>query len=136
MIRNIVILEEERLSAKRLIRLLNLIRPQIVIDAIFINIADVHMWFATHVHPDLLIMNYRLSERMSFEIFNKFKVESAFLFTTVYDELILRLLSDNQVDYLLKPIDVDELQTVLEKLDSSSVPLMSVVNKIKLFYSP
>lgn len=46
MIRNIVILEEERLSAKRLIRLLNLIRPQILIDAIFINIADKSIYFS------------------------------------------------------------------------------------------
>ena len=65
--------------------------------------------------PDLIFLDIQLSDGLSFEIFEKVDIKSAVIFTTAYDEYALRAFKLNSVDYLLKPIDEDDLEVAITK---------------------
>ena len=65
--------------------------------------------------PDLILMDIELADGQSFEIFNLIKVKSPVIFTTSYDEYALKAFKVNSVDYLLKPIQKDELEAAISK---------------------
>ena len=82
-------------------------------------------WFQNNNHPDLIFLDIQLSDGLSFEIFEQIDIKSAVIFTTAYDEYALRAFKLNSIDYLLKPIDEDELSIAISKfknqLQKSSV---------------
>ena len=75
-------------------------------------------WFFKNGHPDLIFLDIQLSDGLSFEIFEKVKIKSAVIFTTAYDEYALRAFKLNSIDYLLKPIDEDDLEIAVTKFKS------------------
>jgi DNA-binding LytR/AlgR family response regulator len=72
-------------------------------------------WFSNNEHPDLIFLDIQLSDGLSFELFEKVDIKSAVIFTTAYDEYVLRAFKLNSVDYLLKPIDEEELAVSISK---------------------
>ncbi len=108
-----IIIEDERPSARRLDRLLQDlgIRAQAMLHSVSESVA----WFKSNEHPDLILLDIQLSDGLSFEIFEQVKVQSAIIFTTAYDEYALKAFKLNSIDYLLKPIDPEELRTAIEK---------------------
>ncbi|MEO8253984.1 MAG: LytTR family DNA-binding domain-containing protein, partial [Flavobacterium sp.] len=72
-------------------------------------------WFSKNEHPDLIFLDIQLSDGLSFEIFEKIDVKSAVIFTTAYDEYALKAFKLNSIDYLLKPIDEEELEVAISK---------------------
>jgi len=72
-------------------------------------------WFSSHKHPDLIFLDIQLSDGLSFEIFDTITIKSAIIFTTAYDEYALKAFKLNSIDYLLKPIDDEELETAVKK---------------------
>ena len=60
-------------------------------------------------------MDIKLSDGLSFEIFKQVNIESSIIFTTAYDEYAIQAFKVNSIDYLLKPVEKDELQTAFEK---------------------
>lgn len=79
------------------------------------SVAAAVEWFQTHPHPDLIFLDIQLSDGLSFEIFDLIEVRSAIIFTTAYDEYALQAFKLNSIDYLLKPIDDEELKLAVEK---------------------
>ena len=75
-------------------------------------------WFEKNDHPDLMFLDIQLSDGLSFEIFDRVQVKSAIIFTTAYDEYALQAFKLNSIDYLLKPIDEDELAAAVAKYQS------------------
>ncbi|MBL7758833.1 MAG: response regulator transcription factor, partial [Chitinophagaceae bacterium] len=75
-------------------------------------------WIEQHPAPDLILMDIELSDGQSFEIFNRVTIKSPVIFTTSYDEYALKAFKVNSVDYLLKPIQKEDLAAALQKLDS------------------
>ena len=75
-------------------------------------------WFFKNGHPDLIFLDIQLSDGLSFEIFEKVKIKSAVIFTTAYDEYALRAFKLNSIDYLLKPIDEDDVKIAVAKFKS------------------
>ncbi len=63
----------------------------------------------------MIFLDIQLSDGLSFEIFEKIEIKSAVIFTTAYDEYALRAFKLNSIDYLLKPIDEDDLEIALAK---------------------
>jgi two-component system, LytTR family, response regulator len=112
---NVVIIEDEGLIAKNLQRLLKLIDPAINVTAIFDSVEASVKWLNENVHPDLFFMDIQLSDGVSFDIFNRTKIEKPVIFTTAYNDYAIRAFKVNSVDYLLKPIDKDALEKALEK---------------------
>jgi len=72
-------------------------------------------WFQNNEHPDLIFLDIQLSDGLSFEIFDVVEVHSAIIFTTAYDEYALQAFKLNSIDYLLKPIDDEELEKAVKK---------------------
>ena len=117
MINTILIVEDEKLNADRLKRLLKSIRPKAEIVAVLDSIADCVEWLLTNTQPDVIMLDVRLSDGLSFEIFDKIRVEAPVIFTTAYDEYAVRAFKYNSIDYLLKPVEQEELQAALYKLE-------------------
>ncbi|MDJ1506325.1 LytTR family DNA-binding domain-containing protein [Xanthocytophaga agilis] len=120
MINTIVILEDEQPNAGRLKRLIKTIRPKAEIMAVLDSVGDSVAWFRENPQPDVVMMDIRLADGLSFEIFDKIKLSSPIIFTTAYDEYAVRAFKYNSIDYVLKPVEQEELQVAFEKLESLS----------------
>lgn len=128
----VIIIEDEKPSARRLSRMLADIGIQA--QAMLHSVKEALAWFSVNEHPDLILLDIQLSDGLSFEIFEQIKVESAIIFTTAYDEYALKAFKLNSIDYLLKPIDDDELETAIEKFKNNHQEphdLMVDINQIK-----
>ena len=110
---NVIIIEDEKPSARRLQRMLNAI--QVEAKTLLHSVEESITWFQNHEHPDLIFLDIQLSDGLSFEIFEAIEIKSAIIFTTAYDEYALQAFKLNSIDYLLKPIDEDELAKAVTK---------------------
>lgn len=84
---NILIIEDERPNAERLKRLILGIKPQANILSVLESVSESVEWLDSHEKPDLIMMDIKLSDGLSFEIFDKTQlVDVPIIFTTAYDE--------------------------------------------------
>ena len=113
---NIVIIEDEPQAAARLEKLMSELVLDCHIVAKIDSVKKSVSWLQDHPAPDLILMDIQLADGVSFEIFEKCEVHTPIIFTTAYDEYALRAFKVNSVDYILKPVDKNELRTALEKL--------------------
>lgn len=125
----VVIIEDEKPAARRLQRmLLGLGTP---VEVMLHSVKEAVEWFQHHEDPDLMFLDIQLSDGLSFEIFEKVSSKSAIIFTTAYDEYALKAFKLNSIDYLLKPLDEEELQAAILKFKASRQPLFTDLQKIK-----
>ncbi|MGJ8549146.1 LytR/AlgR family response regulator transcription factor [Winogradskyella wichelsiae] len=110
---NVIIIEDEKPSARRLQRMLKAL--DIEAETMLHSVEESVEWFNNNEHPDLIFLDIQLSDGLSFEIFEAIDIKSAVIFTTAYDEYALQAFKLNSIDYLLKPIDDDDLATAVEK---------------------
>lgn len=111
----IIIIEDEQLAAKRLLELILKYDPEIEILGEFDTVEKSVKWFNSNPPPDLIFMDIQLADGLSFEIFEQTMITSPVIFTTAYDQYAIKAFKVNSIDYLLKPIDFDELSTAIEK---------------------
>lgn len=116
----VLILEDETLAAEKIENYLREIDPGIVITAKLKSIESAVEWLSKNEHPDLILSDIRLLDGLSFEIFQKVKVQKPVVFTTAYDQYALRAFEVNSLDYLLKPVDIGKLRASLDKYKSWS----------------
>lgn len=112
---NILIIEDEPATAKRLERMITEIQPAARILDILDTVGDTVKYFQTHSDPDLIFMDIQLADGNSFEIFHQVEISTPVIFTTAYDEYAIKAFKVNSIDYLLKPIKREELVTSLKK---------------------
>jgi len=110
---NVLIIEDEKPAARRLNRMLGDLGVQV--NEMLHSVEESIAWFQENEHPDLIFLDIQLSDGLSFEIFEHVQISSAIIFTTAYDEYALKAFKLNSIDYLLKPIDEDELKSAVEK---------------------
>ena len=110
---NVIIIEDEKPSARRLQRMLKSLGMNT--ETMLHSVEESTVWFQNNAHPDLIFLDIQLSDGLSFEIFETIEIKSAIIFTTAYDEYALKAFKLNSIDYLLKPIDDEELATAVEK---------------------
>lgn len=110
---NIIIIEDEKPAARLLQRKVE--KLGFTINQMLHSVEESINWFRSNSHPDLIFLDIQLSDGLSFEIFEKIDIQSAVIFTTAYDEYALRAFKLNSIDYLLKPIDEEELEVALLK---------------------
>ncbi|WP_291865182.1 LytTR family DNA-binding domain-containing protein [Maribacter sp.] len=110
---NIIIIEDEKPAARRLSRLLNDLG--VAVSTMLHSVEESILWFQNNEHPDLIFLDIQLSDGLSFEIFETIEIKSAIIFTTAYDEYALQAFKLNSIDYLLKPIDDEELGVAVKK---------------------
>ncbi|RYJ51539.1 response regulator transcription factor [Flavobacterium petrolei] len=108
-----IIIEDEKPAARLLQRKLE--KLDIEVGVMLHSVEEALDWFSKNEHPDLIFLDIQLSDGLSFEIFEKVEIKSAVIFTTAYDEYALRAFKLNSIDYLLKPIDEDDLEVAVSK---------------------
>ncbi|MCG8733612.1 LytR/AlgR family response regulator transcription factor [Tenacibaculum finnmarkense] len=110
---NVIIIEDEKPAARRLKRMLS--ELNIEAQTMLHSVEESINWFQNNKHPDLIFLDIQLSDGLSFEIFEEIEVKSAIIFTTAYDQYSLKAFKLNSIDYLLKPLDQDELKVAVDK---------------------
>ena len=121
---NVIIIEDEKPSARRLQRMLKAL--DVEAETMLHSVEESIEWFENNEHPDLIFLDIQLSDGLSFEIFEAIEIKSAVIFTTAYDEYALQAFKLNSIDYLLKPIDDDDLKIAVEKYKTRTPQKQSV----------
>lgn len=111
----ILIIEDEPAAAERLQHLVETNVYDAEVEGICDSIETSIQFLTTHPTPDLMLMDIELADGQSFEIFKEIKITCPVIFTTAYDEFVLRAFSVHSIDYLLKPIDAADLQRSIAK---------------------
>ncbi len=114
----ILIVEDEELAVRKLQKTLASLSQDLEVAGTTDSIAATVEWLQHHPQPDLILMDIELADGQSFEIFNLTDVKSPVIFTTSYDEYALKAFKVNSVDYLLKPVQKDELEAALSKFQN------------------
>lgn len=109
----VLVIEDEKPSARRLKRMLATL--DVAVQDMLHSVEEAIEWFQNNEHPDLIFLDIQLSDGLSFEIFDTVAVKSAIIFTTAYDEYALQAFKLNSIDYLLKPIDDEDLEKAVSK---------------------
>lgn len=119
-----LIIEDEQLIAKELQYKISDIAQDIEIIQVLPSLKTAFKWFMENAEPDLIFADIQLSDGISFEIFKRFDLKCPVIFTTAYDEYAIQAFKVNGIDYLLKPVDTDDLSKAIDKsraiLDSKS----------------
>lgn len=114
----VFIVEDEELAVKKLRKTLESVDNTAEIVGVAESIRASVNWLQNNPAPDLILMDIELCDGQSFEIFDKVDVKSTVIFTTSYDEYALRAFKVNSIDYLLKPVQKEDLKAALEKLQN------------------
>jgi DNA-binding LytR/AlgR family response regulator len=116
---NVVIIEDENLTAKRLEGMLHKYDPTLKVLARIPSVAEAVAWFEQPGQSvDLVFMDIHLEDDLGFRIFEQAQLTTPVIFTTAYDEYMIQAFKVNSIDYLLKPINYDELVAAIEKFKS------------------
>lgn len=136
----VLIIEDEELAVKKLQKTLASVDSTAQVVGVADSIRSSVSWLQQNPSPDLILMDIELADGQSFEIFDKVDVKSTVIFTTSYDEYALKAFKVNSIDYLLKPIQKEDLHAALEKLkglkslygnNSAPTPSLNVDNLVK-----
>ena len=114
----VFIVEDEELAAKKLLKTLHAVEPEAEIVGMADSIRGTVNWLESNPQPDLILMDIELADGQSFEIFDKTEVKSMVIFTTSYDEFALKAFKVNSIDYLLKPVQKEDLEIAINKFKS------------------
>ncbi len=114
----VLIIEDEQLTAERIITLLREIDPSIEILDVLDSVKSAVQWFRKMPKPELVFMDIQLADGLSFDIFEKVKIDYPVIFITAYQEYAIKAFRVNSVDYLLKPVSKGELETAIIKYRS------------------
>lgn len=112
---NVLIFEDEKHTAKRLIQLLKKYNPDINILDVIGSVEQGINWYQNNPFPDLVFQDILLNDGNCFEIFEKVKVEIPLIFTTAYNEFALQSFKLNSIDYIVKPYDFQDIKKALDK---------------------
>jgi len=134
---NVVIIEDERLAINKLKDILLELVPDINFIAVITSVEEGIAYFSQFPKQDLIFCDIHLTDGLSFEIFNNCQVEAPLIFTTAYDEFIMKAFEYNSIDYLLKPVNVQEVSKAVQKyrllqqhFNQTSVKLTSLLQYI------
>ena len=116
----ILIIEDEIRAVSQLQSMLKACDFTFELLEIIDTVEDAVLWFQQNDAPDLVFMDIQLADGLSFEIFQKTEVKVPIIFTTAFDQYAIQAFKVNSVDYLLKPIQKDDLKGALSKFQESS----------------
>ncbi|WP_278553032.1 LytR/AlgR family response regulator transcription factor [Elizabethkingia bruuniana] len=112
-----LIIEDEKPAARRLERMLSTF-PELEIQKVIHSVEDGIQWLSENEHPKLIFSDIVLGDGLSFDIFEKIPTKSFIIYTTAFDQYTLKAFKLNSIDYLLKPIDEEDLTKAIDKFKS------------------
>ncbi|GAB3945162.1 LytTR family DNA-binding domain-containing protein [Spirosoma harenae] len=124
---NILLVEDEDIAAKKLTKTLASVEPDARIVAVTTSVRETVGWLRAYgsdhpLSPELILMDIELADGQSFQIFEQITVNIPVIFTTSYDEFAIKAFRVNSIDYLLKPVQKEELRTALDKYVNQRAP--------------
>jgi DNA-binding LytR/AlgR family response regulator len=120
----VLVVEDEIAAARRLIKMIKEVDPELEILSTTDSISSTVNWLNSNPLPELIFMDIHLADGSSFKIFDQVKITCPIIFTTAYDQYAIQAFKVNSIDYLLKPIKIDELAFSIKKY-------REVINQIK-----
>jgi DNA-binding LytR/AlgR family response regulator len=132
---NFLIIEDEEPAANRLQKLLTDMEPDTKVLENIVSVTSGIEWLKMHPAPDLIFSDIQLSDGLSFEIFKNVEVQCPVIFITAFDQYAIDAFKVNSIDYLLKPIKKDDLQTALNKFNKLSTNAAPAVDLTKVLES-
>ena len=114
---NILIIEDEQHNMRMLVGMLQTLRPTWKVVATCESVKQSVTWLKSNPQPDLILMDIQLADGICFSIFDQVEVKSSIIFTTAFDNYAIQAFKVNSIDYLLKPIKVEELEQALDKFE-------------------
>ena len=135
---NILIIEDEQTAVDNLTYLLRYVRPHYNVIEVIDNVQDSIVYLRKNLDIALIFMDIHLADGISFEIFDKVKITIPIIFTTAYDQYAIRAFKVYSIDYLLKPLEVEEIEVAIQKfeesnnIEESAAQLQSVLRDLHL----
>lgn len=115
----VIIIEDELHNSRMLNGMINKLRPDWKVEKVLDSVAESVEWLQNNPHQDLIMMDIQLSDGICFSIFQQIEISQTcrIIFTTAYDEFAIRAFKVNSIDYLLKPINGEELESAFQKFE-------------------
>ncbi len=130
-----IIIEDEKPAAGKLLKAIELTDPGLQVAAILDSVQSSIQWLQQHPAPDLVFMDIELGDGLSFGIFEKVKFNSPVIFCTAYDEYWQEAFEHNSIDYLLKPVKQEKLETALNKYDKLKQHFATNFQQLRQWYT-
>ncbi len=138
----VLILEDEQLAAEALSNMLqDLVEAEVV--GMIPSIEAGRQWFQENERPELILSDIRLQDGISFQLFQELEIKVPIIFVTAYDHYAIKAFEVNSIDYLLKPIDSEQLKGAFDKIKERRLSggnasqfdnLISLMNEAKKTY--
>ncbi len=132
-----LIIEDELRAREHMIHLLLDNFPSVEVVGAVGSVKDSIAWLGAHEAPDVIFMDVELSDGSSFDIFTQIEIPSPVVMTTAYDQYAVQAFEVNAVDYLLKPINLKDLQRAIARITSgeavkpSSEVVRNLINQVR-----
>ncbi len=110
-----IIIEDEKLVARELSIKIAKVDPELKVLEILPSVKTAINWFGENAEPDVVFADIQLADGVSFEIFEKFQLNCPIIFITSYNEFAIQAFKVNGIDYLLKPVEPEDLEKAIEK---------------------
>lgn len=110
-----VIIEDEKTALDNLVHHIQLTKEPISIIAELETVEDSVNWLSNNPAPDLIFMDIHLKDGISFSIFDRVKVSTPIIFITAFDNFMVKAFEQTSIEYLLKPINEQELLKAITK---------------------
>ena len=117
----ILIIEDEPRAARQLQNMLAKCNFDYVLLAVIDSVEEAVDWFRNNASPELVFLDIQLADGLSFEIFQKTQVDTPIIFTTAFDQYAIQAFKVNSIDYLLKPIQKDDLSAAIDKYKKTNL---------------
>ena len=127
----VIIVEDEIAASENITFLLNEIDASVEVITVLDSVSAAVNYFSKPTDADLVLMDIHLADGISFEIFEQVDLNIPIIFTTAYDQYAIKAFKVNSIDYLLKPIDQEELSDALTKFKSQNSPTSTSSNQIE-----
>jgi len=127
----VVIVEDEIAASENLTYILNSIDDTIQVLKILDSVKSAITYFSKPSEAELVFMDIHLADGISFEIFEKVTINTPVIFTTAYDQYAIQAFKVNSIDYLLKPIDEEELSHAIEKFKKTTKDIKPLNNQME-----
>lgn len=112
----ILIIEDEMPASTRLQKMVQQVQPDANLHALD-SIAAAEQWFENNPMPSLVLLDIHLADGSAFELLKRINISAPIIFTTAYDQYAIEAFKANSIDYLLKPIRIEELKGAWQKLE-------------------
>jgi two-component system response regulator LytT len=111
----IVLVEDEQPASRQLKRLLAEVLPNSEVVQVLDSVEEAVSYFKNEEDVDLIFLDIHLADGLSFDIFDQVNLPAPVIFTTAYDQYAIKAFKVHSIDYLLKPIEKDDLKGAIDK---------------------